>query len=186
MESQISYLKTPLIGLMNTIRVLVALLVLPLVVFSLTVPGRTHSTRLSAVSGDKVYSYSHSKKVGVIIVDHGSRKAQSNDRLLHLVKAYKSMSNLPVVEPAHMELSEPSIATAFNECVKQGATQVVCYPYFLSPGRHVQEDIPQILNEAAAAHPGIPFFLTEPLGMHEEVLRLVDDTIQQRVREISD
>ena len=38
---------------------------------------------------------------------------------------------MPIVEPAHMELAEPSIATAFARCVERGATTVVVFPYFL-------------------------------------------------------
>ena len=122
-----------------------------------------------------------SERVGVIIVDHGSRKTESNKRLEQLVASYKTLSQLPVVEAAHMELCEPCIASAYNECVKQGATRIVCYPFFLSPGRHVMEDIPTMLEEAAAGHPGVPYLLTAPLGMHEDVLRLIDDTVKKSI-----
>ena len=117
------------------------------------------------------------KKIGVIIVDHGSRLLEANERLDNLVAKYKSISNLSVVEPAHMELCEPSIATAYDECVKQGATHIICYPLFLSPGRHVKEDIPALLNEASLKHPGIIHTITEPLGMHEKVIYLIDDSV---------
>ena len=63
------------------------------------------------------------------MVDHGSRKAESNDRLKHLVSSYKEVSQLSLVEPAHMELSEPSIATAYKRCAERGATRVVCFPF---------------------------------------------------------
>lgn len=46
-----------------------------------------------------------------------------------------------------MELSEPSIQQAYKLCVEQGATQIICLPYFLSMGRHVKEDIPRLLAE---------------------------------------
>ena len=52
-----------------------------------------------------------------------------------------------------MELAEPSIATAYNECVRQGALQIVVHPFFLLPGRHWDRDIPQLAAEAAAEHP---------------------------------
>ena len=119
--------------------------------------------------------------VGVIVVDHGSRKAESNERLKELVSSYREMSELSLVEPAHMELSEPSIATAYRRCVEQGATRVVCFPFFLSPGRHVQEDIPSLLEEAAAQNPGIPYTITAPLGMHKNVLALIDDTVKKEI-----
>jgi hypothetical protein len=52
------------------------------------------------------------------------------------VELYKQRTGHPIVEPAHMELAEPSIGTAFKCCVEQGATRVIICPYFLFPGRH--------------------------------------------------
>ena len=106
------------------------------------------NTRLKAGCSEEV--------VGVIVVDHGSRKAASNDRLKHLVSSYKEASQLSLVEPAHMELSEPSIATAYRRCAEQGATRVVCFPFFLSPGRHVQEDIPLSSRRSSCSESGYP------------------------------
>ena len=56
---------------------------------------------------------------------------------------------MDIVEPAHMELAEPSIRTAFMKCVEKGATTIICHPYFLSKGRHVSEDIPELVAQAA-------------------------------------
>ena len=54
----------------------------------------------------------HSKgSVGIIIVDHGSRKAEANEMLFDIVDQYKQFSNNKIVEAAHMELAEPSIKT---------------------------------------------------------------------------
>lgn len=140
-------------------------------------PSLREPTRLSVARDGS----GGANSVGVIIVDHGSRKNESNERLEHLAASYKLLSQLPIVEAAHMELCEPSIATAFGECVKQGATRIVCYPFFLSPGRHVKEDIPTLLEEAASRHPGIHYSMTAPLGMHEDVLKLIDDTIKKNI-----
>jgi hypothetical protein len=72
----------------------------------------------------------------VVIVDHGSRRPESNVMLHEFVELYKQRTGHPIVEPAHMELAEPSIGTAFKRCVEQGATRVIICPYFLFPGRH--------------------------------------------------
>ena len=88
--------------------------------------------------------------LGVVVVDHGSRKAESNNVLLAVVESFRQQSGLAIVEPAHMELAEPTIASAFAACVAQGARTVVVFPYFLAPGRHWGEDIPRLAAEAAA------------------------------------
>lgn len=68
-----------------------------------------------------------------------------------LCEEFKVKYNYAIVEPAHMELAEPSILEAFNRCVAQGANYIICHPFFLSPGRHVAEDVPRLVAEAAAA-----------------------------------
>ena len=99
--------------------------------------------------------------------------------LLEVAAAYKSHSGLPIVEPAHMELAEPSIATAFARCVEQGAVLVVVVPYFLGPGKHWNEDIPRLAAEAAARHPGVGHFVADPLGLHPLLLQIVDERIRE-------
>ena len=116
---------------------------------------------------------------GLVIVDHGSRRPESNELLLEVVEAYRRHSGWPIVEPAHMELAEPSIAAAFARCVEQGAKQVVIMPYFLAPGRHWNEDIPQLAAEAASPflERGVTFLVAPPLGLHPLMLRVIDDRI---------
>jgi sirohydrochlorin ferrochelatase len=121
----------------------------------------------------------HPAKTGLIIVDHGSRRQESNDLLLAIVEGYRKHSGWPIVEPAHMELAEPSIATSFARCVDQGAELVVVFPYFLGPGRHWNEDIPRMAAEAAAAHAdrGTRHVVTAPLGLDP----LIFDVVAHRV-----
>ncbi len=115
--------------------------------------------------------------MGIIIVDHGSRRSESNDLLLDVVRLFERHSDWSIVEPAHMELAEPSIATAFDRCVERGATTVVVHPYFLLPGRHWKQDIPALTAEAAEKHPGVGHLVTAPLGLHELMVRIMDDRI---------
>ena len=54
--------------------------------------------------------------VGVVIVDHGSRKKDSNLMLNEFGRLYEEVTGAPVVEIAHMELAEPTIEQAIGEC----------------------------------------------------------------------
>ena len=116
--------------------------------------------------------------LGVILVDHGSRRDESNDLLLEVVENFAATSGYAIVEPAHMELAEPSIATAFSRCVERGATTVVVFPYFLLPGRHWSEDIPRLAAAAARNHPGVRYLVTAPFGLHP----LMAEVMQQRIQ----
>lgn len=98
------------------------------------------------------------------------------------MEQYKQKSKFRIVEAAHMELSEPSIATAFTKCVKQGAKTIICHPYFLSIGRHVQEDIPALVEDIAKHYPDISYRITPPLGLqHDTIIELIENTVEQSV-----
>jgi sirohydrochlorin ferrochelatase len=118
-----------------------------------------------------------SAAVGLVVVDHGSRRDEANDRHVRFVRAWPTDDAYVAVEPAHMELAEPSIASAFNVCVARGATTVVIAPYFLWPGNHWDRDIPALAAEAAARYPGIRYLVAAPLGPHP----LLRDVVTQRV-----
>ncbi len=113
-------------------------------------------------------------KTGIIIVDHGSRRTQSNELLEEVARAFgQRFAETYDIEPAHMELAEPSIATAYATCVKRGATRIVVCPFFLGPGKHWTSDIPRLAAEAAVDHPGTKYHVTMPLGIDDLILELL-------------
>ena len=116
--------------------------------------------------------------IGVILVDHGSTRATANEMLIEVVALFKRVTSFSIVEPAHMELAEPTIAQAFRRCVDQGARMVVVHPYFLSPGRHSTTDIPRMVAEAALDFPGIRPHVTQPLGLDRKLAELISDRIR--------
>ena len=120
---------------------------------------------------------SHIERTAILIVDHGSRRGESNDMLLEVAVRFAAVSEHTIVEPAHMELAEPTIAQAFAKCVERGATRVVVFPYFLSPGRHWTEDIPALVRTAATQFPGVQWLVTAPFGLHPQMLTIMQDRI---------
>ena len=118
-------------------------------------------------------------QTGIIIVDHGSRLADSNRMLEQLASLFaaKFAEKYDVVEPAHMELAEPSIATAYARCAGRGATRVVVCPFFLGPGKHWTQDIPRLTAAAAADHPATTYHVTQTLGIDDLIMELLDKRI---------
>jgi len=123
-------------------------------------------------------SQSGSLQTAVIIVDHGSRRAESNETLHRATARFAADSKYEIVEPAHMELAEPSIATAFERCVQRGAERVIVFPYFLSPGRHWKDDIPKLVAQVAQKHPDIEWLVTAPFGLHPDMNAIITDRIE--------
>jgi sirohydrochlorin ferrochelatase len=113
------------------------------------------------------------EKIGLLLVDHGSRFQEANDRLADVAAMVRRISGRDCIHHAHMELGEPTIQQGFETCVREGATAVVVHPYFLSPGRHSLSDIPRMVEEAAKAFPGIAYCVTEPLGLHPKICEVI-------------
>ncbi len=112
----------------------------------------------------------------IVIVDHGSRRAESNRMLEEIARRFgeRFAAKYDVVEPAHMELDEPSLATAYRACVTRGAQRIVVVPFFLGPGKHWTSDIPRLVAEAAMDHPGTTYHVAPVLGIDDLILDLLE------------
>ena len=110
----------------------------------------------------------------ILLIDHGSKRAEANEMLACMANLVQAMTGPGViVEHAHMELAEPDIPAGFAACVARGATEVTAFPYMLSPGRHSTSDSPNLVAEAAAAHPGVTYRMTAAFGVHEKLGELI-------------
>ena len=123
---------------------------------------------------------SSASKFGVVLVDHGSKKKESNDMLETFADMYRKASGRDLVEVAHMEIAEPTIPQALERCVEYGATKVVVAPYFLSPGRHIQKDIPRIVGEAAKKFPGVDIEIADPIGLDPLVAQVIENRVRAK------
>jgi precorrin-8X/cobalt-precorrin-8 methylmutase len=118
---------------------------------------------------------------GIILVGHGSPKKEANrmelvGRLLH-GRLHPGCSS-ECVRVAYLQYDAPAVMDAIGEAVRAGAESLVIHPYFLSSGVHVTEDIPGIIREAQALYPDVSFTYTEPLGISEEIVNVVEDRIK--------
>ena len=116
-------------------------------------------------------------EAAILLVDHGSRRAQANEQLGRIAALVRERQPGRVVHFAHMELAEPTIAEGIAACVADGAREIVVHPYMLAPGRHSREDIPAMCEEAAAAHPEVRVRVTGPLGVHPGLVDVILDRV---------
>ncbi|MEZ5541847.1 MAG: CbiX/SirB N-terminal domain-containing protein [Pseudomonadota bacterium] len=110
----------------------------------------------------------------LLVVAHGSRRAQSNDEVRSLARQLDAVQDgFDAVNCAFLELAEPSIPDGLRQAIAAGAREVVVVPYFLSAGRHVVEDIPQAVDSVRAEHPGISITVAPYLGAAPGLAALV-------------
>lgn len=110
----------------------------------------------------------------ILLIDHGSRRKEANDMVHCMANLVQALAGPEViVRPAHMEIAEPTIGQGFASCVEAGATEVVAFPYMLSPGRHSIEHIPEMVAAAAKPFPAVAFHVTPSFGVHEKLGDLI-------------
>jgi hypothetical protein len=96
------------------------------------------------------------KKIGVLLVNHGSRSATWRQALLDLEQSVRPalLTNQAIrgIKTAFMEYTEPSIATRMKEFDADGFTDVVIVPVFLTVSSHTFDDIPTIIGKKVDPH----------------------------------
>ncbi len=117
----------------------------------------------------------------LLLIAHGSRNAEANADLHHVVSGLRERG-YPVVVASFLEQAEPTVAAGARECVERGAGQVVLVPYFLSAGVHVCRDLTAACEGLAYRFPDVAFRLAEPLGQHPLLLDVVADRVGEALR----
>jgi len=113
------------------------------------------------------------QKKFLLIVDHGSRRAEAGDFTQELADRVDAQRPSWNVRVAHLEIQRPDIATGIDNCVAEGASEIIIQPFFLLPGRHTQEDIPAIARAAEERHPDCPIRLDQVIGQDEQIAKIL-------------
>ena len=118
----------------------------------------------------------------LVVVAHGSRRQASNEEVKSLVAqiGLRMKSEFPLVNAGFLELAEPLIPESIIECIEKGATQVSVLPYFLSAGRHVQEDVPAEVEKVRVAYPEIELQLLSYVGGLPQLLDIICEYAAQQ------
>jgi sirohydrochlorin ferrochelatase len=110
----------------------------------------------------------------ILLIDHGSKREEANEMLACVRGMIQEQAGPDVlVGYAHMELAEPTIEQGIAECVRRGATEIIAFPYMLSPGKHSTRDIPRMVAEASVKFPGVSCTVTPAFGVHEKLGEVV-------------
>jgi len=110
----------------------------------------------------------------ILLIDHGSRRDAANEMMNCMANLVQAMAGPDViVRYSHMELAEPSISAGVRNCVEAGATELIVFPYMLSPGKHSTGDIPRMVAEAASPFPSLNVRVSSAFGVHEKLAELI-------------
>ncbi len=118
-------------------------------------------------------------KKGIIILGHGSRSGGADDTVKQVAAEVRKFSGSDIVEYAFLEYAVPTLQDAWEKCVRQKAEQIVLVPFFMQAGAHVTRDIPAFVETARKQHPEITIIVTEYVGAHPLMSKIVLDLIEK-------
>ena len=113
----------------------------------------------------------------ILLISHGSRFAKTKEEVAALVNTLRTRCKGDIVEFAFLEIESPSIPEGIDSCAAKGAKEIIILLNFLNAGRHVDEDIPAIIENAKIKYPDIHFAITKPVGQHPDIANLFIDLI---------
>ncbi|HSG68822.1 MAG TPA: CbiX/SirB N-terminal domain-containing protein [Planctomycetaceae bacterium] len=119
-------------------------------------------------------------KTAVLLIAHGSRRAEANAELVRLAELVRETGRYPIVETAYLEVTQPTIPEGAKVCIERGAASVRMMPYFLSPGVHAINDLEEFRSRFEQEYPGVEFSVCQPLGLHPKLV----DVVLARLEEV--
>ena len=125
-----------------------SLLVLLAALATAVLPACQKAESPGAAAAPAVAAKEH--KVGVLLINHGSRQKAWRDQLLDVEAKVKdrllSLPDVRSVRTAFNEYVDPSIAQQMKAFDDEGYDEVVVVPLFLTIGGHVNSDLPNLLG----------------------------------------
>ena len=121
-------------------------------------------------------------KTGIAIFAHGSVVESANESVRTVASAFAGASGFELVESSFLELGKPDLAEAVRRLVERGAGRIIVVPYFLTLGKHLQRDLPRIVESIAQAHAGIEIVVTPPLDGHPAMVEALMDRAREALR----
>lgn len=120
-------------------------------------------------------------KTALLLIGHGSSVADANETLHAIAAMIGNRAEFDMVEVSFLSRDTGDIQDNIDGCVQRGAQRILLYPYFLSAGTHVLNDLPSERDKAARRYPDVRLALAEPLGSHPKLAEIVCERAQEKM-----
>ena len=111
---------------------------------------------------------------GIVVFAHGSRVESANESV-RIVAAGLARAGDLRVEPAFLELGKPDLPTAAARLIEAGVDSITVIPYFLTPGLHMERDLPPLIESISRTYNGLRIAVTPPLDGHPALIQALLD-----------
>ena len=112
---------------------------------------------------------------GIILFAHGSRDPLWRGPIEAVALDIRARQPDAAVRCAYLELCVPSLPDAAAELIAAGAQRVRVFPLFFGVGKHAREDLPLLIDQIKAAHPGVLIELLPAAGEYPQLTALIAD-----------
>ncbi|MDP4300525.1 sirohydrochlorin chelatase [Leptothrix discophora] len=110
---------------------------------------------------------------GILLFAHGARDPAWARPFEAIAAQMRAAAPQQAVALAFLELMQPGLKDAVATMRAQGCDDITVVPLFLGAGGHVRRDLPALIEELRAAHPGLALRTTPAIGETEVVTRAI-------------
>jgi sirohydrochlorin ferrochelatase len=111
----------------------------------------------------------------IIVFGHGSRIEAANAAVRDAARQLALAGGYPIVAAAFLELGLPDLPSAVRSLVAEGCRRFVIVPYFLTPGLHLDRDLPRLIREISNENSSLEISVTESLDGHPGLIGALQD-----------
>ncbi len=118
-----------------------------------------------------------------VLLGHGSRRGSATDEGLQEICAQvqRVLGPLHPVLLAGWEFTQPSLPDVLAQLARRRVEAVVVAPVFLFDGRHIVEEIPELLEAESRRYPGLHIVLARTLGLDPRLISLAVRRVEEAV-----
>jgi sirohydrochlorin cobaltochelatase len=113
----------------------------------------------------------------LILFAHGSRDPAWFAPFEALATRVRAQSPGTDVRLAYLEFAQPDLPAAIAHAAGAGAIAVHVVPVFLAAGKHLREDLPQLIAQAQGAHPQLTITCASAIGEDARMLDAMANVI---------
>jgi sirohydrochlorin cobaltochelatase len=111
---------------------------------------------------------------GLLLIGHGTRSEAGTRQFLQLADHFARHIAPTPLEPAFLEIQQPSIFESIDRLLASGTEKLIVMPLLLFAANHAKRDIPNAVTSALnrCGRADLPWSQTAPLGLHGAILEL--------------
>lgn len=115
------------------------------------------------------------KSLVYVVIAHGSKNVKSNEAFFEFLKKFRKTYPEKKVEGCFLDCARPNVPETLEKYASSNYSGIVVIPLMFFPGKHVANDIPDMIKKTKAKYPGIDFHYSGALADHPKMLEILAD-----------